>query len=95
MVGQQRLPTIDDEHKLPYCRSLIKEVSHIFFKLHKLCLTFGIARKMQPSAVQSSHLVNEDFEYRGMLIPKGSSMVLNSFSINNDFKLILKHSSLM
>jgi hypothetical protein len=37
VVGQGRLPTVDDEYQLPYCRAFIKEVSYRFVSLLTLC----------------------------------------------------------
>lgn len=61
VIGSDRLPTWEDEDKLPYVRSLIKEVMR-WRPLNK----FGMA-----------HATSEDDWYEGYFIPKGSVAVLN------------------
>lgn len=61
VVGNERLPTWDDEQNLPYVRSVIKEVLR-WRPLNK----FGMA-----------HATSEDDWYEGYFIPKGTVAVLN------------------
>jgi cytochrome P450 len=61
VVGSERLPTWDDEEKLPYTRGLIKEVLR-WRPVNK----FGMP-----------HATSEDDWYQGYFIPKGSVAVLN------------------
>ncbi|KAF1937289.1 cytochrome P450 [Clathrospora elynae] len=70
IVGRNRLPTIQDEVKLPYCRSIIKEV----------------ARCHNPFWLGTSHVASEDFVYKGATIPKGTVVVLNTWSLHHDPK---------
>jgi cytochrome P450 len=70
IVGRNRLPTIEDEAKLPYCRSIIKEV----------------ARCHNPFWLGTPHAASKDFVYKGATIPKGTVVVLNTWSLHHDQK---------
>ena len=61
VVGPARLPTWEDELKLPYIRAIIKET----------------LRMRPPNKVGIHHATTEDDWYEGMFIPKGSVVVLN------------------
>jgi len=61
LVGADRLPVWDDEARLPYVRSVIKEVLR-WRPVNK----FGMP-----------HATSEDDWYEGYFIPKGSVVVLN------------------
>lgn len=61
VVGQNRLPTWEDEENLPYVRGLIKEV-----------LRWRPVNKMG-----MPHATSEEDWYKGYYIPKGAVVVLN------------------
>lgn len=61
VIGEDRLPTWDDEKNLPYVRALIKEVLR-WRPVNK----FGMP-----------HATSEDDWYQGYFIPKGSIIILN------------------
>ncbi|KAI0094761.1 cytochrome P450 [Irpex rosettiformis] len=68
VIGNGRLPTLDDRHDLPYIEAVVWE-----------CLRWnpvtplGLARKM-----------TENDEYRGYLIPKGTTVLPNVWGILHD-----------
>ncbi|KAI8931101.1 hypothetical protein NX059_012111 [Plenodomus lindquistii] len=68
VVGRDRLPTVEDEANLPYCHAIIKEVE----------------RCHNPFWLGTPHVSSEDFEYQGKLIPKGTVVVLNTWSMHHD-----------
>lgn len=68
VVGAERLPTWEDEVKLPYIRAIIKET----------------LRMRPPNKVGMHHAITEDDWYEGMFIPKGSYIILNWWAINYD-----------
>ena len=59
VVGSNRLPTLDDQHLLPYTAALAKE-----------CFRW---RNVLPLGFP--HIVCEDDEYKGYFIPKGSTIL--------------------
>ena len=61
VVGENRLPTFEDEKDLPYIRALIKE----------------LLRTRPPNKFGIQHYTTEDDFYHGMFIPKGTVVVLN------------------
>lgn len=68
VVGRDRLPTIEDEKHLPYCHAIIKEVE----------------RCHNPFWLGTPHVASEDFEYGGNFIPKGTVVVLNTWTMHYD-----------
>lgn len=70
VVGRDRLPGIEDEKNLPYCRALIKEVGRCY----------------NPFWLSTPHFSTEDFVYKGQLVPKGTMVVLNTWTIHHDEK---------
>jgi len=68
VVGRERLPTLEDEPNLPYCHAIIKEVE----------------RKHNPFWLGTPHVASEDFVYKGKLVPKGTVVVLNTWSMHHD-----------
>lgn len=66
VVGTERMPTWEDEEKLPYVRALVKEVLR-WRPVNK----FGMP-----------HCTTEDDWYEGMFIPKGSVVMLNWWSVS-------------
>jgi cytochrome P450 len=67
VVGSERTPSFDDEANLPYIRALCKEVL-----------------RWRPVAVLGGtpHASSEDDVYRGWRIPRGTTVLGNSWAIN-------------
>ncbi|KAL2809385.1 cytochrome P450 [Aspergillus granulosus] len=67
VVGSNRLPVFEDMHRLPYLRALCKEVL-----------------RWRPVAVLGGtpHACSEDDYYRGNYIPRGATILGNSWAIN-------------
>lgn len=67
VIGSERTPTFDDEMSLPYLRALCKEVL-----------------RWRPVAVLGGtpHASSEDDVYQGWRIPKGTTILGNSWAIN-------------
>lgn len=61
VVGPERMPTFDDEDKLPYIRAMVKETLR----------WWPITKPGMP------HSVTEDDWYEGYFIPKGSVVAIN------------------
>ncbi|KAF9729975.1 cytochrome p450 [Paraphaeosphaeria minitans] len=68
IVGRDRLPTVEDEASLPYCRAIIKEVE----------------RCHNPFWLGTPHMASRDFVYGEHLIPKGTVVVLNTWTMHHD-----------
>ncbi|KAK0223130.1 cytochrome P450 [Armillaria fumosa] len=68
IVGDQRLPALDDFTDLPYIQAVIKE-THRF-------------RPVAPIAIPHGTLAAE--EYRGYMIPKGATIFVNTWGIFHD-----------
>ncbi|KAF9730277.1 cytochrome P450 [Paraphaeosphaeria minitans] len=68
IVGRDRLPTVEDEANLPYCRAIIKEVE----------------RCHNPFWLGTPHMASQDFIYGEHLIPKGTVVVLNTWTMHHD-----------
>ncbi|RSL94160.1 hypothetical protein CDV31_014440 [Fusarium ambrosium] len=68
VVGFERMPTYEDEDKLPYIRAMVKETLH-FWPITKPGM---------------NHASTEDDWYNGYFIPKGSLVMLNWWAIHND-----------
>ena len=65
VVGPNRLPEFSDESELPYIRAICKEIL-----------------RWQPSLpLGFPHMNTRDDEYRGMLIPKGSNVLVNQWLV--------------
>lgn len=67
ILGPNRLPTLDDRHKLPYIDAMVKET----FRWHPV----------GPMGVPYS--VTEDEVYAGYLIPKGALILPNIWYIEH------------
>ncbi|KAF9567990.1 cytochrome P450 [Agrocybe pediades] len=63
-----RMPEFDDEDKCPYFVACIKET----------------LRRRPPTIMGIPHLADEDDEYEGMFIPKGSTVIGNVWTIHMD-----------
>ncbi|OJT13260.1 Cytochrome P450 1B1 [Trametes pubescens] len=68
VCGRNRLPSVDDEQDLPYIRAIAKEV----------------ARVHNPFWIGTPHYSTDDFSYRGYDIPKGTAIIVNSWSMHFD-----------
>ncbi|KAF8805763.1 cytochrome P450, partial [Phlegmacium glaucopus] len=62
------MPEFEDEEKCPYFMACIKET---------LC-------RRPPTIMGIPHLADEDDEYQGMFIPKGSTIIGNVWAIHMD-----------
>lgn len=67
-VCGDRLPTMDDEENLPYTHGCVKEILR----------WNSIVREGLP------HAVTKDDIYQGYTIPKGASVIINIWTINQD-----------
>ncbi|KNG83803.1 hypothetical protein ANOM_007999 [Aspergillus nomiae NRRL 13137] len=68
VVGTQRLPTVENREKLPYVNALITETMR--------CKTLG------PMSIPRA--ATQQDEYMGYTIPRGSTIILNQWALNND-----------
>jgi cytochrome P450 len=68
VVGRQRLPTWEDQAKLPYLKALIEE-------LHRWATATPMA---------FLHATSEADTYRGKYIPKGATVVANVYAIHQN-----------
>lgn len=68
IVGEERLPTVDDYPHLPFVRSCIKES----------------LRWMPATILAFPHAVMEEDTYAGFRIPKGATVFNNAYTINMD-----------
>lgn len=68
VVGRDRLPTVEDEFNLPYCRAIGKEVECCY----------------NPAWLGTPHMASCDFTYGKYLILKGTIVVLNTWTIHHD-----------
>jgi len=70
VIGKDRLPTFADEPNLPYIRAIIKET-----------------QRFRPVAAQGfPHATSKDDEYRGYIIPAGTTVFANHYSVHFDKK---------
>ncbi|TFK37580.1 cytochrome P450 [Crucibulum laeve] len=69
VVGNQRLPVIDDRSSLPYLDCVLKEV----------------VRWNPPVPLGIPHRLMEDDTYRDYLLPGGSTVIANIYAILQDF----------
>ncbi|KDQ57973.1 hypothetical protein JAAARDRAFT_193457 [Jaapia argillacea MUCL 33604] len=68
VIGQDCMPSIDDEKNLPYIHAIVKEVK----------------RCHNPFWLGTPHFSTEDFRYNGYLILKDIMVVLNTYTMHND-----------
>ncbi|KAI0351871.1 cytochrome P450 [Trametes cingulata] len=68
VCGRDRLPTVGDEAKMPYIHAIVKEVE----------------RCHNPFWLGTPHVNTEDFFYKGYLIPKGTVVVTNTWTMHHD-----------
>ncbi|EOA85883.1 uncharacterized protein SETTUDRAFT_110763 [Exserohilum turcica Et28A] len=68
IVGRSRLPNLEDEANLPYCRAIVKEVE----------------RCHNPFWQGIPHATSKDLVYNDKLIPARSVLVLNTWSMHHD-----------
>jgi cytochrome P450 len=68
VIGPHRLPQLSDESNLPYIRAIIKET-----------------QRFRPVAPQGfPHATSKDDEYKGYLIPAGTTVLANAYSVHFD-----------
>jgi cytochrome P450 len=68
VVGRRRFPSLEDEANLPYCRAIIKEVE----------------RCHNPFWLGTPHAASKDLVCNDRLIPAGSVLVLNTWTMHHD-----------
>lgn len=68
VIGQERMPVIEDIENLPYCHAFIKEVLRW--------------RPVAPAGVP--HLSSKTETYKGYVIPAGTLVVANAWGINHN-----------
>jgi len=71
VVGPDRLPVWEDRENMPYLRAIIEE-----------------SLRWMPTTLSAAvpHSLLKDDEYKGYHIPKGSSMFINVWTLNNNVK---------
>ncbi|KAF7535030.1 hypothetical protein G7054_g5716 [Neopestalotiopsis clavispora] len=67
-IGDNRLPSFDDEDALPYIRAMVKEVLRI----------------RPVTNIGSPHYTTADVTYKSYVIPKGTVVTLSQYSIHYD-----------
>jgi hypothetical protein len=70
VIGRDRLPTFDDRSSLPYVESVLRET----FRWHPI-LPLGVP-----------HATSSDDTYEGFFIPKGTTVMCNTWAITRDEK---------
>ena len=75
VVGSERLPDFTDRSRLPYVEAVVKEC----LRWHNVA-TLGVP-----------HLSSEDIELNGYFIPKGSSLIPNTWCVPS--RTVLLHLS--
>lgn len=65
-VGMTRLPAMSDRPKLPYIEALLQEI----LRWHPIV------------PLSLPHMNDEDFIFKGYLIPKGSTLLPNVWRVN-------------
>ncbi|KAM5544434.1 hypothetical protein V8D89_002094 [Ganoderma adspersum] len=68
ICGRDRLPTADDEAKMPYIHAIVKEIE----------------RCHNPFWLGTPHMNTEDFTYKGYFIPKDTVIVLNTWTLHHN-----------
>ncbi|KZW03029.1 cytochrome P450 [Exidia glandulosa HHB12029] len=68
VIPDGRLPTLHDRHRLPYVDAVVREIMRRYPVL--------------PLAV--AHRLSEDDEYQGMHLPKGATVIPNTWAILNN-----------
>ena len=74
IVGKNQLPTFDDKASLPYVEALVKECFrwHTVFPLGSSFKTLNVKISINWILSGGVHRVDEDNEYNGYFIPKGT-----------------------
>ncbi|OAL50319.1 putative cytochrome P450 [Pyrenochaeta sp. DS3sAY3a] len=72
VIGSDRLPTWEDRSQLPYIRAVVEE-----------------SLRWMPTTLSAAvpHSNSRDDEYKGYHIPKGSTMMLNVWTLNNSLSI--------
>ena len=80
LIGEERSPKLDDIERLPYIQAVIKEVGYptrVALQTSDL-LGFQTHRWRPVAPLALPHANTEDFTYKGYLIPKGTTIFVNS-----------------
>ncbi|KAF8703128.1 cytochrome p450, partial [Rhizoctonia solani] len=84
VIGPNRLPTVHDRGSLPYVEAVLQEVMR-YYPVVPLCAptlnTLSIASDFSPGI---PHSTEQDIEFQGYRIPKGSSIEPNLWAILHD-----------
>jgi cytochrome P450 len=89
VVGDQRLPTLEDEPDLPYIRAMIKEnlrwrpISNHGWSLSASSSNAGFTFTNLEFKGMLHATTKEDY-YKGYRIPKGARIIPNAYSIHQD-----------
>ncbi|KAM5534714.1 hypothetical protein V8D89_011578 [Ganoderma adspersum] len=68
VCGRDRLPTAEDEAKMPYIHAIVKEIE----------------RCHNPFWLGTPHMNTEDYVYNGFLIPRNTVIVLNTWNMHHN-----------
>ena len=84
VVGRDRLPAVEDEPNLPYCRAIIKEVRRVPPLLAAIWaeIETKVERVNNPFWLGTPHAVSEDFTYKGQFIPKDTVVICNTYTMH-------------
>ncbi len=84
VVGKDRVPDVNDEKNLPYCRAIIKEVNYFLERKIAHSNWLKVERYHNPFWLGTPHMSTEDFMYQGNLIPANTVVVCNTYSMHFD-----------
>ncbi|KAF7783859.1 hypothetical protein Agabi119p4_24 [Agaricus bisporus var. burnettii] len=85
VVGHDRMPIVEDEKDLPYIHAIIK-AGDLMYQLSASShyLLQEVERCRNPFWIATPHYSTEDFTYHGQFIPKGTVILLNSYTMHHD-----------
>ena len=72
IIGNDRLPAADDYEQLPYVQAVMSEV----YRFHPV------------APMDIPHRVAQDDNYKGMLIPKDSTVIINAWYDSNMWEVM-------
>lgn len=86
VIGDSRLPTIDDEDSLPYVRAMIKETLRWrpFSNQGESDLCSALVQCLSDHSVGFYHATVKDDYYNGYFIPAGTTIINNAYSVHQD-----------
>ncbi|EKM84422.1 hypothetical protein AGABI1DRAFT_104303, partial [Agaricus bisporus var. burnettii JB137-S8] len=85
VVGHDRMPTVEDEKDLPYIHAIIKASNLTYLLVASSRYSFQeVERCRNPFWLATPHYSTEDFTYHGQFIPKGTVILLNSYTMHHD-----------